>query len=89
MLGTVWVADLVQRINQGVLVMRHEDNIEVDGGASGRETKRLPIWRDIIPGMLDTYTIPRRCERVGEVAERRGNYDTEDGEQAVPHDCWV
>ena len=59
MLWTPWIADPVERVNQGVLVVRCERKVEVDGGASGRVTEGLPIVRDSIPDVLDTYVVPR------------------------------
>ncbi len=53
-LWTPGSADLVERVNQGFLAVRHERNVEVDGGASGRVTEGLPVGRDGIPGVLDT-----------------------------------
>jgi hypothetical protein len=40
-LWTLWNADLVQRINQGTLLVRLERNVEVNGGASGRGVSQL------------------------------------------------
>ena len=49
-----------------------ERKVEVDGSASGRVTEGLPVVRDGIPGVLDTYVIPRWCEGLREVGEGRG-----------------
>jgi len=61
-LRTPWIADLVERVDQCVLVVRRERKVEVDGGASGRVTEGFPVVRDSIPDVLDTYVIPRWCE---------------------------
>ena len=42
--------------------MRHEESVEVDGGASGRGTEGLPVLWNMIPGVLDTYMILMWCE---------------------------
>ncbi len=54
-------------------MVRLERKVEVDGGASGRVTESLPVVRDGIPGVLDTYVIPRWCEELGEVGEGSGD----------------
>jgi hypothetical protein len=41
------VADLIECINQGVIVVRLECNVEVDCGAGGRAIKTLPVCRDV------------------------------------------
>ncbi len=59
-------------------------NVEVDCGAHGRVTEGIPVWRDHIPGVLDTYVVPRSCERRCEVGEGRGGEDREDREDIDP-----
>jgi len=63
---------MVESVNQGIIVVRVERNVEVDGGASGRVTEGLPVVRDGIPGVHDTRVIPRWCEGLREVVERGG-----------------
>lgn len=72
MLWTLWSADLVQRVNQGVFVIRLERNVEVNGGASRRVTEGLPVGRDGIPSVLDTDVILRWCEELRDVVEWHG-----------------
>ncbi len=54
-------ADLVQRIDQGVIVMGLERNVEVNRGAGERGTKVLPVVWDGLPGVHHTHIIPRLC----------------------------
>jgi len=52
------IADLIEYVNQGVLVVRLERNVEVDRGAGGRVTEALPVNWDSIPGVLHMRVIP-------------------------------
>ena len=48
---------------------RLEDNVKVDGAASGRVTEGLPVRWDSIPSVLGKYVFPMWCEGLREVAE--------------------
>ena len=75
-------ADFVYGVNQGVLIAGLECNVEINRGASGRETTALPVGWDGIPGVLDTHVIPMWRYRCREAeAEDQG---AEDGEQRPP-----
>ncbi len=75
------IADLIERVNQGVLVSGMERNVEANRSAGGRVTKALPVGWNGIPGMFHTHVIPRWWEgpsrggrrwRRGRRAERDG-----------------
>ena len=42
-LWATWIADLIECVNQGILVVGHEHNVEVDGGARWRVSDCLPV----------------------------------------------
>jgi len=52
-------ADLVKRVDQGVLTLGLERNVKVDCGARRRAAQALPVLRDGVPGVLDVHVIPR------------------------------
>lgn len=52
------VADIVEHVNQGVLVVRLEHKVEIDRGAGGRATEALPTIWDCIPRMLHMRVMP-------------------------------
>ena len=56
-----WSADLVERVDQGVLVVGPERDVEVSRSTRGRGTKALPVVWDGFPGVLHTHVMPRRC----------------------------
>ena len=49
------IADLVERVNQGILRVCLERNVE----AGWRESKALPVGRDGTPRVLQPYIIPK------------------------------
>jgi|HubBroStandDraft_3_1064219.scaffolds.fasta_scaffold728530_1 hypothetical protein len=51
-------ADLVQRVNQGVLVAGLESNVKVDRGVGGRIAQAFPVLRDGVPGVFDAHIVP-------------------------------
>ena len=53
-----WIAYLMEGINQGVLTVRLECNVNVDGGACGRGTEDLPVRRDGMPCMFHPDIVP-------------------------------
>jgi len=81
-----WIADFVECLNQGILAVGLERNVEVDGGAGGRGTKTLPVGRDGVPRVHDTYVTPKCCRRRREVSEGHGRKDGENSEPVVAHD---
>jgi hypothetical protein len=80
-----WSADLVEGINQGVLPVRPKGNIEIDRGASGRATQRLPVGRGGVPCVLHTYVIPVSGRRRREAPEGSGGQYEENRESVVAH----
>ena len=51
-------ADLVQRVDQGVLMKGLESNVKVDRGVESRMAQTLPVLWDGVPGVLDTHIVP-------------------------------
>ncbi len=88
MLLMLWIADLVECLNQDVFAMGLERNVEVDGGAVGRGTKTLPVGRDGVPRVHLTYVTPKCCRRRREIGEGYCRKDREDREPVpvVEHD---
>ncbi len=68
-------ADLVERVNQGALVVGLECIVEVYSSSSGRVTEALPVDRDGIPGVLDMDVIPRWWDERHEVGEGSSGED--------------
>ncbi len=52
------VADLVEGVNQGVLVVGLQREVEVNRCASGRVAQVLPILRDGVPCVLHPRFVP-------------------------------
>ena len=75
------VADLVEHVNQGVLVVRLEHNVEIGCGVGGRATKALPVIGDGIPGVLHMGVVPSWFQESPEF--REGCCD-DGGEQKEP-----
>jgi hypothetical protein len=53
------VADLIEGINQGALLVRLECDVEIDRGSRGWVAQTLPVDRNGMPGVLDLNVIPR------------------------------
>ena len=66
------VANLVESVNQGVLVVGFECNTEVYGGSLGRVTLAFPVLWNGVPCMLHLHVIPARSNRRGKGERERG-----------------
>ena len=80
------VADLVERIGQGVLAVWLECKEEIDGGVGWRWTKTFPVYRYGFPGVHHTYIAPRWCRRRRSAGEGHGGKDGEHSERTIEHD---
>ncbi len=79
------VADRVKRVSQGILAVRLEGNVKVDGCASCRVTNALPVGRDGIQPVLHQHIVPKRCERCHEVSYGRNGEEKEHREPVIAH----
>ena len=79
------VADLVERIDQGILEVRFECNVEVDGGADRRRANTLPVCWDGVPCVLNANVTPKWCRKRREVYEGYFEKDSEHKEPVVAH----
>ncbi len=79
------VADLVEGVNQGALLVGLECNVEVDGGAGGRLAQTLPVGWNGTPGVFHLYVIPR-YEGRREVCDGQGGKGAERIEPVVSHE---
>ena len=50
----LWIAGLLECVDQGILAVGLEHNVEVDRGIGGRRTKTLLVGRDGTSCMLYT-----------------------------------
>lgn len=74
--GAPWmagIADIVERIDQGVLVVRLEGNAEVNRGSNGRRAQTIPFRRDSIPFMLHVHVVPTWYNWCRETAKGSGD----------------
>jgi hypothetical protein len=54
------ITDLIERVDQGVLSVRLERNVKVDGCTGWRMTVVLPLGRNSAPRMLHPHGVPAR-----------------------------
>lgn len=80
-----WVAHLIERIDQGSILVGLECNVEVDGGTSGWMTQTLPAGWNGMPGVFHTHVMPRHSGR-REVGEGHYSEKEERREPVVSHD---
>lgn len=79
-------ADLVKRVDRGILAVMLEYNVEVDHSVGGRGTKILPVFRDGVPRVLHTCVTPKWCRKHREIGEGHCGKDGEQRETVVMHD---
>ncbi len=77
------IADPIERVNQGVLVVGPESNAEVHRDAGRRESQALPVHQDSIPCIFPRNVVPAWCGVCREVAERPS--DSGNQEKMVAH----
>jgi hypothetical protein len=78
------LADLIERVNQGVLLVRLERNVKVDGCTSGGMIVVLPLYRNRIPRMLHPRVVPTRYDRCSKGDGSGG----EEGQHGEPMHGW-
>jgi len=76
----LWVADLIERVYQGILTMRLESNAQVDDRMVGGMTVVLPLLRNGAPRMLHPHVVPPSRDGVSEAYRHSG----EDGQNGKP-----
>ena len=81
----LWVANLVEGVNQGVLMVGLERKVEVDRGLGLRVPHALPVLRNGIPCMHYLHSTPTLCERSREAAEKSSGKDGEHKEGVGSH----
>ena len=83
------LADLVNGVSQGVLVLGLESNIEIDSGVIGRKTQAEPVVRDVVPLVFYNHIVwwCTDSEGCGGTTEEHGRKDGEHRESEVVHDC--
>jgi hypothetical protein len=77
----VRIADLVKRVDQGIILVRLEGDVKIDGRTSGGTTIELPPGRNRIPRMLHLQVPPTRYDSSCDKADRDGS---EEGQHAEP-----
>ena len=78
------IADLIERVHQGVLSVRLERNMKIDGCISGGMIVVLPLCGDGIPRMLHPHVVPTRYGRCG----KADGSDGEEGQRREPMHGW-
>ncbi len=64
------IADLVERVNQGVLTVGLQCQVEVNRGISGWRAQSLRVLRDGIPYVLHPHFVPTWCKGSRDTAVR-------------------
>ena len=77
-------ANLVQRVDQGILTVRFERNVEVDGGVGGWVTLEFPVGRDDIPRVHRVHVFPM-WGGLGKADKGLGSKDEEHRDLMVEH----
>jgi len=78
------IADLIEGVDQGVLLVRLERNVKVDSCTSGWMAVVLPLRGNGIPRMLHPRVVPMRYDRCGNADGSRG----EEGQHGEPMHGW-
>ena len=73
------IANLIKRVDQGVILVRLERNVKVDSCTSGGMTIVLPLGRNRTPRMLHPYVVPTRYDSCGK-ADRDSGEESQHGE---------
>ena len=78
------IAELILRVNQGVLAVGLKRNVEIDRGAGRRVNQRHQVGQGGVSRVLCTSVIPKSCKRCREVSNRSdGKYE----ESKSRHQC--
>ena len=83
-LRMLWITDLIERVNQGVLSVRLERNVKVDGCTGWGMTVELPLRRNGAPRMLHPHVVPARRKGCGKADGNNG----EEGQHGEPMHGW-
>ena len=69
------ITDLIERVDQGVLSVRLEYNVKVDGCTGWGMSVALPLRRNSVPRMFHPHVVPAARR------EGRGKADGNNGEE--------
>lgn len=79
-------ADLVERRNQGILVVGLERHVGVKRGICGQDAYFLPFIRDSFLRVLHYQVVPTWCEECRNATQRNGYEEEEHRVQMTVHE---
>ena len=79
------IADFIEYVNQGLLVVRFESNAKVNRSSNGRGAQALPVLRDRAPCVFHMDDVPIWCDGRRGATEGPNGKDKEHRDSVAAH----